>query len=112
MAPDDDDDFLARLRAEAARVDMDEIRAELESALEHPDPVLAELVAGALRKYEHALTPAGVEEVRRLLIASVLADPEARRLLDVARAQKGSGTVKKPSAQQIANAPTKKAGRR
>jgi hypothetical protein len=103
-----DEALLAQLRAEAARFDLSEIRSELESALEEPDPVLAEVVASALAKYEHVLSPDGIVEARRLVIAMLLADPAARKLLDQARAKHGSGTVKKRNAHTLANALTKK----
>ncbi|APR82605.1 Hypothetical protein A7982_07954 [Minicystis rosea] len=96
-----DDAFLAGLRAEAARLDLDEIRSELETALETPDPVLAEAVAAGLARYEHALTPQGLDEARRLVTAKLLCDPEARKVLDLARAQRGSGTVKKQSTEGL-----------
>lgn len=100
------------MRAEAARLDLDEIRSELESALDEPDPVLAEVVARALAKYEHALTPAGLDEARRFVTAMLLGDPAARKLLDEARTRHGSGTVRKRNANELADALTKKLGGR
>ena len=107
-----DDAFLAKLRAEAARFDLDEIQEELEVALEHPDPVLADVVAGALGKYEHALTAVGLTEARRLVTAMLLADPAARKLLDEARTKHGSGAVRKPSAGELAGVLKKQLGGR
>ena len=107
-----DDALLARLRAEAARYNFEEIRSELEIALDEPDPVLAEVVAGALAKHEHALTTVGLAEARRLVTAMLLADPAARKLLDEARVKLGSGTVRKRSADHLADALTRKLGGR
>lgn len=107
-----DDALLARLRAEAARFDLEDIRNELELALDQPDPVLADVVAGALAKHQHALTTVGLAEARRLVTAMLLADPAARKLLDQARAKHGSGTVRKRSADHLADALKRKLGGR
>lgn len=99
---DDGDDLLAAALAAAGKLDLAEIRAEVEAELD--DPTLKEIIEAAVAPFVGVLTQSTLADARGEIALHFLADPTAAKALHEARVAAGSRVVGTRNPEALAEA--------